>query len=324
MAEKNKNSLLKDFHQVKKPEEKKKIRLVILSLFCLTIILVGLATLYRVLPGLVKEMNGSATVVSQFSKVPTATPTPRLSNLKNTVQEMITPLRGVYAVYFQSLGTNDSFSINGKEVLTAASLIKLPVMLTLYREADAGKIDLDAVYSLRESDKRGGAGSLQYKPAGFQITYREMTELMGKQSDNTAHAAVVNLLGEEKIQATIDALGMKSTSFDNNETTAEDICLFFERLYRGRVVTEKSKEEILSFLTDTIWEQRIPAGIPKGIKISHKIGTELKVVSDAGIVFSDNPFILVILSEGVNEIEAGKALPELTAKIYELSQGGHN
>jgi beta-lactamase class A len=321
MAEKVKNSLLKDFHQEKSSEDKKKIRFTVLFLFGLTVLLTVLAIAYREVPRFFKEMGGSATVVSQqFNQLPSATPTPKFSGLKKSVEEMLSPLRGVYGVYFQSLGTNESFSINGKEVFTAASLIKLPVMLTLYREADAGRVDLDTVYSLKDSDRTGGAGSLGNKPTGYQVTYRELAELMGKQSDNTAYTIITRLLGKEKIEATIEALGMRSTSFKENETTPEDIGFFFERLYRGKVLTDKSKEEILSVLTDTIWEDRIPAGIPEGIKVSHKIGTELRVISDAGIIFSDNPFILVILSEDVNEIEAKKALPEISAKIYELSQ----
>ncbi|MBU2577834.1 class A beta-lactamase-related serine hydrolase [Patescibacteria group bacterium] len=321
MAEKSKTNLLKDFHQEKTPEEKKKIRLVLLFLFGLTTILIALAVVYRELPGLIREMSDFTTVVTQdFPEKPTAIPTPRFNDLKDRVEQILVPLRGNYGIYFQSLETSESFSINGRESFTAASLIKLPVMLTLYREADAGRINLDDAYSLKESDRTNGAGPLQYKPSGYQITYREMSQLMGEQSDNTAFTIVSRLLGEEKIQATIDALGMKNTSFDKNMTTPEDIGLFFERLYRGRVVTDKSKEEILSFLTKTIWEDRIPAGIPKEIKVSHKIGTEIRVISDAGIVFSDSPFILAILSQNVNEIEAKKALPEITATIYELSQ----
>lgn len=321
MVEKSKPSLLKDFHKEKTPEEKKKIRLVILLLFGLTTLLIAFAVAYREIPRLIRELSDSTTVVTQnFSEKPTAIPTPRFNDLKNKTEQMLVPLRGNYGIYFQSLETNESFSINGKELFTAASLIKLPVMLTLYREADAGRIDLDGVYNLKDNDKTGGAGSLQYKPGGYQITYREMSQLMGKQSDNTAFTIVSRMLGEEKIQATINALGMKNTSFGENTTTPEDIGLFFERLYRGKVVTNKSKEEILSFLTKTIWEDRIPAGVPKEIKVSHKIGTELRVVSDAGIVFSDSPFILVILSQDVNEIEAKKILPEITTTVYELSQ----
>ena len=312
--------LLKKFTTENTRKEKKQARLVLFSLLGLTILSIALATAYREFPSLWEKINEPTIVISQkYAPVsPTATPTPKFERERQTVEELIKPLRGKYAIYFQDLESKDSFEINSKEVLPAASLIKLPVLLTLYREADAGRINLDTVYKLISADKRDGAGALQYKPVGYEVTYRKMAELMGKQSDNTAFYMVARILGKEKIQETIDALEMRNTSFVEQTTTPEDIGLFFRKLYREMVVSEKGEEEILSFLTDTIWEDRIPAGVPKGIKVSHKIGTLIGVISDAGIVFGPKPFILVIMSSEVNEIEAKKALPEIAKKIYEI------
>lgn len=312
-------NLLRKFNSGKTPKEKKQIRLVLLLLFGLTALSVSLAVLYRELPTFLKKFSqpSSPVVSEQFASLsPTATPTPKLEKEKEAVMEITKQLRGKYGVFFQDLQTKDTFEINSKEIFTAASLIKLPVIITLYREAEAGRINLDEVYKLQASDKISGAGSLQYKSAGFEITFREMAELMGNQSDNTAYGIVSRKLGKEKIQELINALGMKSTSFTENETSPEDIGLLFRKLYSEGIVYEKDKQEILSFLTDTIWEDRIPAGVPKEIKVSHKIGTEVGVISDAGIVFAKKPFILVIMSEGANEIEAKKALPQITEKIY--------
>jgi len=301
-------------------KEKKQARIVLLFLFGLTVFLIAVALFARQVPSFLKQFNQPSVVVSQkFTPItPIATPTPKLERQKGEVLKIIEPLRGRYGVFFQDLESNDSFAIAGQETFTAASLIKLPVLLTLYREAEAGRINLDEVYKLRNSDKVSGAGSLQYKPAGFEITFRQLAELMGQQSDNTAFNIVSQRLGEARIQELIDALGMTKTSFAKNETSPADIGLLFRKLYKEGIVYEKDKEEILGFLTNTIWEDRIPAGVPKGIKVSHKIGTEVGVISDAGIVFAKKPFILVIMSQEANEIEAKKALPEITRKIYDL------
>ncbi|HUV72146.1 MAG TPA: serine hydrolase [Clostridia bacterium] len=320
MGKTKKPKFWQDFNTSKEPDEKKRARVILLSLFGLSLSLVFLATLYRQLPQWWRKINAPATVVSQQFISPTATPMPELEKEKEAVKKLIEPLRGKYGIYYQDLEKNDYFEINGQEEFVAASLIKLPVMLTLYREAERGRVDLDSVYQLQEEDKRGGAGSLQYKPSGYEITYRQMAQLMGKQSDNTAFHVISQLLGEEKVQTTIDGLGMKQTSFTDNTTSPKDMGIFFERLYRGRLVTEKNKEEILSYLTKTIWEERIPAGLPEDTKVAHKIGTETKVVSDAGIVFAERPFILVILSQEVNEIEAEKALPEISKMVYEMNE----
>lgn len=311
--------LLKKFPSQKTPKERRQIKWAILITFTLAIFFVLPALAYRELPNLwVKIWVSQKVIEEKFTITPTATPTPKFETEKNAVSEMLTPLRGTYGIYFQDLNSSDHFEIKGSEKFTAASLIKLPVLLTLYRESEAGRINLETIYSLQAVDKRNGAGALQYKANGFQISYRKLAEAMGQQSDNTAFAVISRILGDDKIQSTIDSLGMKNTSFTETLTTPNDVGLFFRKLYKEKIVSNKSRDEILGFLTNTIWEERIPAGIPKGIEVSHKIGSEIGVISDAGIVFAPQPFILVIMSQEANEIEAGKALPEITKKIYEM------
>lgn len=305
----------------KTPKEKRAARIVLLFLLGGTVLLTALAISYREVPKLWKSLTEPTTVVSQKFTLPTPTVTQtlKLEEERQAIEQIIEPLRGTYGIYFRDLEKGDAFSINGLEKMTAASLIKMPTLLTLYREADAGRINLDTVYKLQAADRRGGAGSLIGRPEGSEISYREMAKLMGQQSDNTAFNVIANkILSGEKIQNTISLLGMRQTSFEDNLTTPEDMGLLFRKLYQEKVVSDKSRDEILSFITNTIWETRIPAGIPKGIKVSHKIGSEVGVISDAGIIFANKPFILVILSQNANEIEAGKALPEIAKKIYEL------
>jgi len=75
----------------------------------------------------------------------------------------------------------------------------------------------------------------------------------------------------------------------------------------------------LADLTTTAFESRIPAGVPEGIRVAHKIGNEVGVISDAGIVFiPDKPFVLVILSQGTNEVIAKEKFPQLVNEIYWL------
>lgn len=215
-------------------------------------------------------------------------PTPVL----NEIESLTKNLRGTYGVYVYRLGEAVEYGIHQDEVFPAASLIKLPVMLTLYQEAEKGNLDL--------------------------ADYRKMAEAMGKRSDNTAFNQLVKILGEEKIQKTIDNLGMKKTSLAKNETTPSDIGLFFQKLYEGEIVTNGHREEILDFLTDTEFEDRIPAGIPEGVRVAHKIGTELGSFSDAGIIFSQKPFILVIISKNARESEANQVLPKITEAIWKF------
>jgi beta-lactamase class A len=247
---------------------------------------------------------------------------------ENEIRDLTRDLQGTYGVYVYNLTDKYEYGINQDEVFIAASLIKLPVILTLYQEAEAtqlrqdsdgqGKIDLETDYVLKAKDKRAGAGVIQYKPAGTVYTYRELAKFMCRYSDNTAFNVIRQLLGDEKIQALIDDLGMTSTSLEENETTPADIGLFFRKFYSFSLLTRNHRDEIIDYLTKTAFEDRIPVGVPEEVKVAHKIGNEVNSFSDAGIVFGKKPFILVIMSKDALEKEALEALPEITRIVWEF------
>lgn len=237
------------------------------------------------------------------------------SKIISEFEELTQDASGVYGLYVINLTTDESYGVNEDEVFQAASLIKLPVMLAMYAEHEKGNIDLDDIYALRDEDRVGGSGSLVGQPTGTEYSYRELVEFMGKQSDNTAFTATVNLLGEDLINSYIGELGMNNTSFENNETTPRDIGLFFKNLWERKLVERASRDEILKSLTDTIYEDWLKAGISE-VRVAHKFGREVHVVNDAGIVFAPSPFVLVLLSKGVVETEADELLPKLASAVY--------
>jgi beta-lactamase class A len=204
---------------------------------------------------------------------------------------------GVYGFYILNLNTEENYGVNEDEAFQAASLIKLPVMAAIYSEYEKGNLDLD-----------DNAGDSEY-------SYRGMVEAMGKRSDNTAFNLGVELLGEDLIESYIDKLGMSNTSYEGNETTPRDIGIFFKSLWERKIVDRGSRDEILKSLTDTIYEDWIPAGIPD-VRVAHKFGREVHVVNDAGIVFGEDPYVLVIMSKGVVEAEADKLIPELAGLLH--------
>ncbi|HNP89043.1 MAG TPA: class A beta-lactamase-related serine hydrolase [Candidatus Woesebacteria bacterium] len=303
----------KDYRQLRRN------RKIVLSVLAGTLLIIFGVIAYRdgrlVLRKFFRQLVAPRTIISSKEET-TVTPTPAFAREKKEIADLVSPLKGNYGVFVQDLASGKSYGYNEDQVFDSASLNKLPLLLALYREAEAGNLDLETKYSLRVGDKRPGAGSLQYKPVGYSLTYRQMAELMGKQSDNTAFNVVSRILGEEKVQRLIDDLGLKKTSFVDWETTPADIGLFFYKLYTQNLLIRDDRDELLSFLTETIWEDRIPTGIPNGIRVAHKVGSEIGVVSDAGIVFAKKPFILAILSRGVLEKEAKEVLPKIAELVY--------
>lgn len=186
--------------------------------------------------------------------------------------------------------------------MQAASLIKLPIMTLVYKKSEEGKFDLDEVAE------------------GSKSTYRELVEAMGQRSDNSAQIILVKIFGSEEIQNYIESIGMTKTSLDKNETTPEEIGLFFKMLWGKELVNEKSRDEILEFMTDTIFEDWIVKGIDD-VRVAHKYGREVHVVNDAGIVFANKPFVLILMSDGAIESEADSLIPAVAREIYEIEIG---
>lgn len=226
---------------------------------------------------------------------------PRLEEAKEKTleefQDKTRSLSGTYAFYVVDLNKDYPFGENEEEVLTAASLIKLPLIAFIYDQAEKGKINLNEV------------------PKGANLTYRDLAQEMGKKSNNQAQIVAVKALGEDNLSLFIQNIGMGKTSYSTNTTTAADIGLFFQKLWNKEIVSEKSRDEILNYLTNTIYEDWIKKGIPEA-RVAHKYGREVHVVSDAGIVFANEPFILVVMSEGIIDKEADVFIPEIAAFIF--------
>lgn len=303
-------SLIKE---VRKKPQKKLNRWALAVLFLLTILASAGFYLKTEIPKYWEKIN-SPTIISTVPKELKFDPSPVLEEIGNLTKD----LWGTYGVYVYQLTDGNKYGVNEKEIFPAASLMKLPLIAGLYQEAEAGKISLETEYQLVEKDKVLGAGILQSKNAGTVYTYRQLIQYMGQYSDNTAYTVMLRVLGKEQMQKTIDDLGMESTSLQNHETTPADIGLFFRKLYKGEVVSSEDKDEILKFLTKTGYEDRIPAGLPTGTRVAHKIGTDIGTFSDAGIVFAKKPFVLVIMSKEAKESEAKEVLPKITEKVWEF------
>lgn len=267
------------------------------------------------LPGLprlyIPSMTFENTVILEASPTPSA----KFDGVKKSFGQSTEKLSGVYGLYVSELNSGEEYGVYEKEVFPAAELMSLPVILALYQEEEKGRISLDDKYTLEETDKISGSGLFK-KPAGTELSYRELARLIGKESDSTAFEIVRKKLGDRKIQETINSIGMIGTTLGENETTPKDIGKLFVKLWKNDLTTPEHKDEILGYLTATAYEDWLKAGVPKAVRVAHVYGRETHVVNDGGIVFWEEPYVVVILSKGVVETEADRALPQLSRTIY--------
>ncbi len=216
----------------------------------------------------------------------------KIAKIKEAFRKETDGFSGIYAFYLYDLKGDYFYGENYQEIMQSASLIKLPIMALTYSKAEKGGLKID--------------------------DYREYLKNMGKRSDNQAFLKMVDVLGRIEIQKYINSLGMSETSLEKNLTTPADIGLFFKKLYNNEIINKEDKDELLGFLTDTIFEDWLAGGIPEEIKVSHKYGREIHSVSDGGIVFDTDPFILVIMTDGVIETEADELFPKLSKLLYDM------
>ncbi len=233
----------------------------------------------------------------------------------------VKPVSGLYGFYVVRLDNGSNYGVSDNEKFQGASLLKLPLLAILYKEADEGKINLDSRYILKNSDKVKGSGTIDMAAAGTVYTYRQLAELMANESDRTAYKIIKNILGDTAFNNFLSDQGMINTSLSTGETTPKDMGLLLQNLYQGKIVSDKSKNEIFGFLSNTIYESWITAGVPKSVKVVHKFGQDTAVMADAGIIFTKSPYVLVIMGNGITQTDADKIFPVVSKDIYGIESG---
>ncbi len=230
-------------------------------------------------------------------------------------------LSGVYGFLVIRLNSGDSYGVSTNSRFQGASILKLPLMILAYRMDEEGSIDLETKYVLKNEDKVAGSGVMYAAKAGTEYSYRELIKHMGKESDRTAYKVMKDVIGEEKLRNFLNEIGATNTDINTGFTTPGDIGIILQKIWNRELMNEENTIELLGFLTDTIYEDWITAGVPDGIKVAHKFGTDSGILADGGIVFAHNPYILVIMGQEVTKSEADKVIPKISRNIYAIETG---
>jgi beta-lactamase class A len=128
--------------------------------------------------------------------------------------EIVKETRGfekVLGVAVKHLRTGEGASFNGDELFPTASVFKVPVIVELYRQAEAGRLSLDDKMVLKEAEKVPGSGILKELSEGLEVTVRDLSRLMMILSDNTATDMIVERVGKDNVNATMRRLGLNKT-----------------------------------------------------------------------------------------------------------------
>jgi beta-lactamase class A len=277
-----------------------------------------------------------------------------LEDLREVLEARIAAGPGEVAVVVVDLGTGARMGINDDVVMHAASTMKVPVLVELYRQVAEGRFELDDpvdVVTTFTSIADGSAYELYaeddseralYRLVGRQVSREDLARRMIVRSSNLATNLLMEDVGAEDVQATMGALGADDMvvlrgvqdipAFDrgmNNTTTARALATVLEAVARcetGDVLPalQPLRPSDCARITDVLAAQEltagIPAGIPAGIRVANKTGSITAINHDAGIVYPPGraPYVLVILTRGVaDRAVSGAMIRDLAGLAWE-------
>jgi beta-lactamase class A len=247
------------------------------------------------------------------------------------IAEIASRVDGVFGVTILDLLTGDQLSVHGTMVFTQASAIKLPILVELMRQVEAGEQRLDDEITLAASDIVPGSGVLQQlTPGKVKLSLRDVAILMVTVSDNSATNMIIDRVGMANVNSQMLRLGLSSTKLQRkmqdatarkenreNLSTPEEQARLLQLLYKGEILDAKSREEIDRILSIPK-PGRIRTLLPAGTKVAHKTGTLSGVTVDVGIVYLPNrPFVVSAMGNLLTDAsEADRAISEIALTAY--------
>ncbi len=241
------------------------------------------------------------------------------ADLDEAVATLAKRHKGKVAVALKNLKTGEEFYLNADEVMPTASLIKLPVMVETYWQANEGKVKLDTMLTLKKADKVQGSGILTpHFSDGASFSLRDAVRLMIVYSDNTATNMVLDQIGLPSTNARMEKLGLKDTKINAKvfradtrldqergkkyglgSTTAREMVQLLEMIEGGKVVSPEASKDMLDHLKRCDDKEKMTRFLPAGTVVAHKTGSVNASKTDAGIIYTKSgPVVVCVLTDG--------------------------
>jgi beta-lactamase class A len=272
-------------------------------------------------------------------------PRPESAPLEDRLRQIIASSGAEVAVAYRSLDGKTELLLDADKPFHAASTMKVPVMIELFRHGQTGALSLNdslpirnqfhsivdgSLYSLSEGDD---SDSDVYAAVGKSMPLGQLCELMITVSSNFAANLLIERLGVDNIRRTVTSLGADGMqvlrgvedqkAFDkgmNNTTTARGLMVLLDRLAHGSAVGPDADKTMIAILERQKFNDAIPAGVPTGTPVAHKTGNITRIHHDAAVVFAPRPYILVLLIRGIEDQKQSAALmADLSRAIYEAN-----
>ncbi|TWT78432.1 D-alanyl-D-alanine carboxypeptidase DacB precursor [Posidoniimonas polymericola] len=243
------------------------------------------------------------------------------ADFNSSLVDLLESHRGTVSAAAKHLPSGEEFSFQADRPMPTASLIKLPILATAYHAAAEGKVDLDAMVTLKEEDKVPGSGVLTANfSAGLKMPLHDAIRLMIAFSDNTATNLVIDQIGLPATNEYMDQLGLNNTrlhakvfrrdtsiapersrEFGLGSTSASEMLKLLEQIERGELISKQASKSIYEHLLACESRSKVPRYLPEETRVAHKTGSVSAVRCDAGIIESPKGPIAFCILTGDNE-----------------------
>ena len=259
-------------------------------------------------------------------------------DLKHRLEEIVSQLDGTMSLYVD-VG-DEVFNFGPQERFSAASVIKVPIMMAAFMQAQRGQLDLHQVIVVPNSERVGGSGVVSRLSPGVSFPLIDLITLMIIVSDNTATNLCIDAVGLDAINhylalvsCTDTILGRRLMDYEarrrgrDNFVTAKDMVAVYRDLWYGTTLDANYREMALEILYQQQFRDKLPRRLPDTdggrVRLAHKTGELHNIEHDVGILVVDGkPAFIAVLTRDLASIADGRAaIGEVGLAVYRYMVG---
>jgi beta-lactamase class A len=253
-----------------------------------------------------------------------------LAELAPKLELLASHMPGIVAISIADLSRGRDLSINGDVNLPAASTIKVPVMVEVFRQIAQGRFTQGTTVALTDADRDCGYGSLCDAPWGTRYTIATLLRLMIARSDNTAANMLIRTVGRQNVNATMAGLGLVQTRLGDSirsdgdirvlRTSTNEMMGLLIMIAHHQLVNDAACHAMVAILVGQRHNSLLPKDLPKGLAIAHKTGTLHDTLNDVGIVYLNGaPYVFCAFTTHMTDLDVGERFIRVASKLTYLA-----
>ncbi len=232
------------------------------------------------------------------------------------------------SIYVWDYRTENYIDVNSTKRFSAASIIKIPVLLDMFRNIELGEVDLKDEVGIEDYYRAEGSGNIKHAPANKTFTLDELADSMITISDNSAtNMIMAQIGGMPAVNRAIKDWGLSNTYIENwlpdlsgtNKTTTKDLGIMLYNIDNPDFLNLQSREKIMEYMTSVKNNRLIAAGLPEDALFAHKTGDIGSTLGDAGIVYGPNGkkyIVAIIVNRPYNSQQGKDFIVHASRMIY--------